>query len=398
LRTFQFVAVEDGRPRGRLGDFPEKAVLEIEYSSVYGEHWRVRSDRVVPNRSDRARYYGNEHQEGLGVRIAIFGAGGVGAYFGARLAEVGNEVSIVARGRQLDAIRAHGLRVDSVFGDMLVRPRVASASAADIGPVDAVLLGVKTWQVADVAAALKPLLGRDTFVVPLQNGVDTPDLLANSLGPEHVVGGLCGGFCFIVAPGHVKHIGGVTFIKFGELNGRSPSASSVCARSSRPRRSTSRCRRHSRRALGEADARRAVRRRRRGVARASRVMMKTRETRGLIEAGMREIAAVALAQGVRLSTRRGPAHARVARPHDADGHVFAAARHRGRQTLELDAWTGAVVQSARARRADAYASFLYASLLPLDDAHEASWTSRPQFRSASASPRVPSRSRTCVRD
>jgi len=82
------------------------------------------------------------------LRIAIFGAGGVGAYFGARLAEVGNEVSIVARGAQLDAIREHGLRVDSVFGDMLVRPKVASASAKDIGPVDAVLLGVKTWQVS----------------------------------------------------------------------------------------------------------------------------------------------------------------------------------------------------------------------------------------------------------
>src|SRR4249920_2587895 len=98
------------------------------------------------------------------MRIAVFGTGGVGAYFGARLAEVGNEVAFIARGEHLAAIRAHGLRVDSVLGDMLVAPATASDSAAEIGPVDAVLLGVKTWQVAGVAAALKPLLGPETFV------------------------------------------------------------------------------------------------------------------------------------------------------------------------------------------------------------------------------------------
>ena len=154
------------------------------------------------------------------MRVAVFGAGGVGAYFGARLAEAGAELAVIARGAHLDAIRANGLRVDSVLGDMLVEPAIASASTADVGPVDVVLLGVKTWQVAEAAQSLGPLLGPETLVVPLQNGVETIDELRSTLGERHVAGGLCSGFCFIVAPGHVRHIGGVTFIKFGELDGR----------------------------------------------------------------------------------------------------------------------------------------------------------------------------------
>jgi 2-dehydropantoate 2-reductase len=289
------------------------------------------------------------------VRIAIFGAGGVGAYFGARLAEVGNEVSIVARGAQLDAIRAHGLRVDSVFGDMLVRPKVASASAADIGPVDAVLLGVKTWQVADVAAGLKPLLGRDTFVVPLQNGVETPDLLATSLGPEHVVGGLCGGFCFIVAPGHVKHIGGITFIKFGELDGE---------KSER----VERLRAEFAAAKVDVEVPDDIR-----VALWEKLMLVVpfggvgAVSRAPIEAGIGEIAAVALAQGVRLSP---DAVQRTLAMLDRTTPTGTSSLQRdiaaGKRS-ELDAWTGAVVRlGTKAGVPTPMHSFLYASLLPLE--------------------------------
>ncbi|HEX5047946.1 MAG TPA: 2-dehydropantoate 2-reductase N-terminal domain-containing protein, partial [Gammaproteobacteria bacterium] len=134
------------------------------------------------------------------MKIAVFGTGGVGGYFGARLAESGENVAFIARGAHLDAIRDRGLRVDSVLGDMLIEPARASSSPAEIGPVDAVLLGVKTWQVASAAASLKPLLGPGTFVVPLQNGVEATAVLAAELGAEHVVGGLCGGFCFVVGP------------------------------------------------------------------------------------------------------------------------------------------------------------------------------------------------------
>jgi 2-dehydropantoate 2-reductase len=302
------------------------------------------------------------------VRIAIFGAGGVGAYFGARLAEVGNEVSIVARGAQLDAIRAHGLRVDSVFGDMLVRPKVASASAKDIGPVDAVLLGVKTWQVADVAPALKPLLGRDSFIVPLQNGVETPDLLAAAFGEEHVVGGVCGGFCFIVAPGHVKHIGGVTFIKFGELDGE---------KSERVERLRAEFATAKVDVAVPDDIRVAIWEKLMlvvpfgGIGAVSRapigVIMATPETRRLIEAGMREIAAVALAQGVRLSSDVVERTLALLDRTTPTGTSSLQRDIAAGKRSELDAWTGAVVRlGARLGVPTPMHSFLYASLLPLE--------------------------------
>jgi 2-dehydropantoate 2-reductase len=302
------------------------------------------------------------------VRIAIFGAGGVGAYFGARLAEVGNEVSIVARGAQLDAIRAHGLRVDSVYGDMLVRPKVASASAKDIGPVDAVLLGVKTWQVADVAPALKPLLGRDSFIVPLQNGVETPDLLAAALGEEHVVGGVCGGFCFIVAPGHVKHIGGVTFIKFGELDGE---------KSERVERLRAEFATAKVDVAVPDDIRVAIWEKLMlvvpfgGIGAVSRapigVIMATPETRRLIEAGMREIAAVALAQGVRLSSDVVERTLALLDRTTPTGTSSLQRDIAAGKRSELDAWTGAVVRlGARLGVPTPMHSFLYASLLPLE--------------------------------
>lgn len=302
------------------------------------------------------------------MRIAVFGAGGVGAYFGARLAEVGNDVSFVARGAHLDAIRANGLRVDSVLGDMLVKPRVASASAADIGPVDAVLLGVKTWQVADLAPALTPLLDRDTFIVPLQNGVETPDLLADSLGPEHVVGGVCGGFCFIVGPGHIRHIGGVTFIKFGELDGR---------KSERVERLREQFAAAKVDVAVPDDIRVALWEKLMlvvpfgGVGAVARapigVIMKTPETRALIEAGMREIAAVALAQDIPLPS---DAIARTLALLDGTTPTGTSSLQRdivaGKRS-ELDAWTGAVVRlGAKLGVATPTHTFLYGALLPLE--------------------------------
>ena len=302
------------------------------------------------------------------MRVAVFGPGGVGAYFGARLAEVGNEVSFVARGAHLDAIRAHGLRVDSVLGDMLVKPKSASASPADIGPVDAVLLGVKTWQVAEIASSLKPLLGRDTFVVPLQNGVETPDLLAASLGVEHVVGGVCGGFCFIVAPGHVRHIGGVTFIKFGELDGR---------KSERVERLRSEFAAAKVDVAVPDDVRAALWEKLMlvvpfgGVGAVARapigVIMKTPETRALIEAGMREIAAVAAAQGVRLPAETIRRTLALLDGTTATGTSSLQRDIAAGKRSELDAWTGAVVKlGAELGVATPTHSFLYAALLPLE--------------------------------
>jgi 2-dehydropantoate 2-reductase len=302
------------------------------------------------------------------MRVAVFGTGGVGAYFGARLAEAGNEVAFIARGAHLDAIRTNGLRVDSVLGDMLVAPSAASESAADVGPVDVVLLGVKTWQVASVARDLQPLLGPDTLVVPLQNGVETADTLVAALGARHVAGGVCGGFCFIVGPGHIKHIGGITFIKFGELDG---------VRSARVERLRAEFAKAHVDASVPDDIHVALWEKMvlvvpfgslGAVSRAPiGTIMQTRETRALLEAGAREIGEVAKARGVPLS---GDTVERTIALLDATTPSGTSSLQRdiaAGKPSELDAWTGAVVRLGRQTGVPTpLHAFVYAALLPLE--------------------------------
>jgi len=151
------------------------------------------------------------------VRIAVFGSGAVGGYFGGRLAEAGEDVAFVARGEHLAAIRRSGLRVTSIDGDFVVHPARATDDPAALGPVDVVLLGVKAWQVSEAAGALRPLVGSRTIVVPLQNGIEAPERLADVLGAEHVLGGLCRIIGHLVAPGRIRHAGAEPYIAFGPL-------------------------------------------------------------------------------------------------------------------------------------------------------------------------------------
>ena len=153
------------------------------------------------------------------MRIAVVGAGAVGGHFGARLARAGNEVVFIARGRTLEALRASGLQVDSPLGDFAIQPVAATDDPAQAGPVDAVLVCVKAWQVLEAAASIKPLLQQHTCVVPLQNGIEAPDQLERSLGRGPVVGGWCHSYSMVLAPGHVSHFGGQLEIEFGELEG-----------------------------------------------------------------------------------------------------------------------------------------------------------------------------------
>ena len=150
------------------------------------------------------------------MRIAVFGVGGAGGRFGAFLARAGEETVFIARGAHLRAIRDAGLVVETPEGEIRARPAVATGDPAVAGPVDAVLLGVKTWQVEDAARAMGPLLGPATFVVPLQNGVEAADQLAGVLGPERVLGGMCRTLSFLVGPGRVRSVGKVHSVDFGE--------------------------------------------------------------------------------------------------------------------------------------------------------------------------------------
>jgi 2-dehydropantoate 2-reductase len=154
------------------------------------------------------------------MRIAVFGSGGVGGYFGGRLAQAGEDVVFIARGAHLEAMRAGGLRVDSIKGDFVAKPVSATADPADAGPVDVILVGVKAGQVEEAANAMRPMVGENTFVVPLQNGVEAPTRLAAVLGREHVLGGLCAVMTYVAAPGHSCHAGIEPVIQFGELDNR----------------------------------------------------------------------------------------------------------------------------------------------------------------------------------
>jgi len=154
------------------------------------------------------------------MRIAIFGTGAVGGYFGGRLAQAGEEVVFVARGTQLRALRDRGLRVDSPKGDFDLRSVQATDDPSMVGEVDAVLVGVKAWQVSAAARAMRPLVGSGTFVVPLQNGVEAPSQLAAVLGTGHTLGGLCRIVSFVVEPGHIRHAGLEPYVAFGELDNR----------------------------------------------------------------------------------------------------------------------------------------------------------------------------------
>ena len=139
------------------------------------------------------------------MRIAVFGAGGIGGYLGARLAQVGEDVTLIARGAHLSAIRRDGLRVDSTKGDFVMRPALATDDPTEVGSVDVVILGVKAWQVVEAVDAIRPMIGPETAVVPVQNGVDAPSQVAEALGREHVLIGLCYIRGRIVGPGHIRH-------------------------------------------------------------------------------------------------------------------------------------------------------------------------------------------------
>lgn len=151
------------------------------------------------------------------MHVAVFGAGGIGGYLGARLADAGHEVDLIARGAHLDALRTDGLRVESVAGDTAV-DLPATDEPADIGPVDAVLFCVKSHDTRAAATDLDPLLADDTAVVSFQNGVDNERWLAEAIGADHVVGGVAYIFSTIKAPGVVEHTGGPARFVYGELD------------------------------------------------------------------------------------------------------------------------------------------------------------------------------------
>ena len=141
------------------------------------------------------------------MRIAIYGSGGVGGFFGARLAQAGNDVHFIARGAHLAAMREKGLKVESASGNVhLPRPNLHE-DPAGIGPVDIVMYAVKLGDVESAAHKLKPLLHERTLVIPFQNGVESPEMVARVIGKKHVLPGVAYIATSVSAPGVVTHTG-----------------------------------------------------------------------------------------------------------------------------------------------------------------------------------------------
>ena len=153
------------------------------------------------------------------MKIAIFGSGGVGGYFGGKLAAAGEDVTFLARGAHLAAMQTGGLHITSPLGDVHVPKVQATDRPQAIGPVDVVLFTVKLYDVDASAATLAPLIGPDTVVITLQNGVDAMDMVAKHVGADHVAGGAAYIVVVVDQPGHLRHTTAQQLV-FGERDGR----------------------------------------------------------------------------------------------------------------------------------------------------------------------------------
>ncbi len=154
------------------------------------------------------------------MKIAIMGTGGVGGYYGGLLAQAGHEVTFIARGAHLAAIRSQGLQVRSVFGDFRVSPAQATDNPAKAGVVELVVFATKTYHTDEAAQLIKPMVGRDTMIISFQNGVDAAERIAQIVGVEHLLGGATWLSAAIEEPGVIGQYSRFRRIVLGELDGR----------------------------------------------------------------------------------------------------------------------------------------------------------------------------------
>lgn len=153
------------------------------------------------------------------MRFAIMGAGGVGGYYGARLAKAGEDVTFVARGAHLEAMRENGLLIRDRDGDFTIDPVSVTDDAGSVGPVDVVLMCVKLYDTEQATRLIAPLLGPDSYVLTLQNGVEGPEIVAGVIGPGRALGGATYISATIEEAGVIRRNNDLTRIEFGEPDG-----------------------------------------------------------------------------------------------------------------------------------------------------------------------------------
>jgi len=266
-------------------------------------------------------------------------------------------------------MRERGLRVTSPAGDFVVHPVHASDDPSALGEVDVALVAVKAWQVAEAADMIRPMLGAETFVVPLQNGIEAPDTLAAALGRNRVLGGLCRIIAYVEGPGHIRHAGVPPSVTFGELDALGS------ARAEALRAAFARAR--GVRAEVAPDVRAAMWEKFLFIAAASGVGALTRapvgvirsqpETRALLTLALSEIHAVALAQGIALPADAVNATLTFVDSLPADGTMSMQRDVIDGRPSELEAQIGAVVRLGEARGVPVpLHRTIYAALLPLE--------------------------------
>lgn len=284
------------------------------------------------------------------MKVVMMGSGGVGGYYGARLAQAGHEVVFVARGAHASAIRSGGLRVKSELGDALIAPARVVEDPAQAGAADLIVVAVKLWDSESAAAALAPIAGAGTAVVSLQNGVDKDDVLAAALGAGHVVGGVTHIAAVIAEPGVIAHTGKLQRITVGELSGGSTARLEAIAAALQGAKIETVVSDHIRRVTWEKfvfltalSGLTALTRKPVGAVRAHPA------TRALLLEALRETAAVARAEGVALDPGV-PEQQLKMMDGLAEGMLASMAQDllRGRR-LELEWLSGAVVRRGGAR-------------------------------------------------
>ncbi|GAB3887115.1 2-dehydropantoate 2-reductase [Terrabacter terrigena] len=287
----------------------------------------------------------------------MLGTGGIGGYFGGRLAASGHDVTFVARGAHLEAIRGRGLQVASVAGDFTVHQATATDDPTTVGEVDAVLLAVKTWQLAPVLETLPSLVGAATAVVTTQNGVEAPEQVAAVVGRGAVLPGIAKIFAFIDGPGRVTHAGGPASLAFDEWEPRPGGPSQRVAR--------------LREAVSASGAVSPVPDDiwaelwskmlfvvpfgGLGAALAATLgeLRGDPARRGLLQDAMREVEAVARARGIRLPEKVVDGTMAFVDDQPADATTSLQRDLLEGRRSELDAWTGAVVRLAAESGVDA---------------------------------------------
>jgi 2-dehydropantoate 2-reductase len=300
------------------------------------------------------------------LKTAVIGAGGIGGYFGGRWAQAGLDVTIVARGSQLAALRANGLSIRSALGDVVV-PVKTAASPGEAGRVDLVVVATKAWQLPAALAEIGPLVGRDTLVVGLQNGVEAADQIGAALGDAHVLEGTCRIISYIEAPGVIKHAGAAPLIVFGERKG------GTSARAERVRDVISRG--SGMEVQLSPNVRTEVWRKFHWFAPVAGIGSVTRstagafrapsETRALLIAAMNEVLALARANGAELPADETERAMKFVDSLPAEATSTMMRDFRDGKRTELDTLSGAIARlGRRVGVATPVNDFIYAALLP----------------------------------